>query len=92
MSWGQSADLYCWRQPIDDITSVASFFVSRIDGAVDKTIDERVAADDPQSDELKALRGEVAIANARMAYRWYLDFIRSERWQALAARGATPQW
>ena len=78
-------------QPIDGITSVASFFVSRIDGAIDKAIDERVAADDPQSDELKALRGKVAIANAKMAYQWYLDFIRSERWQALVARGATPQ-
>ena len=40
---------------------------------------------------MKALRGKVAIANAKMAYQWYLDFIRSERWQALAARGATPQ-
>lgn len=78
-------------QPIDGIASVASFFVSRIDGAIDKAIDERVAADDPLSDELKALRGKVAIANAKMAYQWYLDFIRSERWQALADRGATPQ-
>lgn len=78
-------------EPIAGIASVASFFVSRIDGAVDKAIDERVAADDPQSDELKALRGRVAIANAKRAYQWYLDFIRSERWQALAARGAAPQ-
>ena len=78
-------------QPIDGIASVASFFVSRIDSAVDKAIDERVAADDPQSDELKALRGKVAIANAKIAYQWYLDVLRSQRWQALAARGATPQ-
>jgi len=78
-------------QPIAGIASVASFFVSRIDGAIDKAIDERVASDDPQADELKALRGKVAIANAKMAYQWYLDFIRSERWQALAAKGATPQ-
>jgi transaldolase len=78
-------------QPIDRIASVASFFVSRIDGAIDKEIDRRVAADDPESDALKALRGKVAIANAKMAYQWYLEFIASDRWKALADAGAMPQ-
>jgi len=72
-------------EPIDTIASVASFFVSRIDGKIDKKIDSL------GTDEAKALRGKVAIANAKMAYQWYLDFIKSDRWQALAARGAMPQ-
>ncbi len=78
-------------QPIDRIASVASFFVSRIDSAIDKAIDERVAAGDAEADALKALRGKVAIANAKLAYQWFLDFEKSDRWQALAAKGAQPQ-
>ena len=78
-------------QPIDRIASVASFFISRIDSAIDKKIDERIAAGDAESDALKAVRGKVAIANAKMAYQWYLDFLKSDRWQALAAKGAQPQ-
>ena len=78
-------------QPIDRISSVASFFVSRIDSAIDKEIDRRVEAGDPEADALKALRGKVAIANAKMAYQWYLEFIASDRWKALAGAGAMPQ-
>ena len=78
-------------QPIDRISSVASFFVSRIDAQIDKKIDDRVAAGDKDADALKALRGKVAIANAKMAYQWYLDFVKSDRWQKLAAKGAKPQ-
>jgi len=37
------------------------------------------------------VRGKVAIANAKLAYAWYEEFIASERWQKLAARGAMPQ-
>jgi transaldolase len=72
-------------QPIDRIASVASFFVSRIDSAIDKKIDEL------GSDEAKAVRGKVAIANAKLAYQWYLDFIESDRWKTLAEKGAMPQ-
>ena len=78
-------------EPIDRISSVASFFVSRIDAQIDKKIDDRVAAGDKDADALKALRGKVAIANAKMAYQWYLDFVKSDRWQKLAAKGAKPQ-
>lgn len=78
-------------QPIDRIASVASFFVSRIDTMIDKAIDQRVADGDPEADALKSLRGKVAIANAKMAYQWFLDFEKSDRWQALAAKGAQPQ-
>lgn len=78
-------------QPIDRIASVASFFVSRIDSAIDKEIDRRVGENDPEAEALKAIRGKVAIANAKLAYQWFLDFEKSERWQALAAKGAQPQ-
>ena len=78
-------------EPIDRIASVASFFVSRIDAQIDKKIDTRVADGDPESDALKALRGKVAIANAKLAYAWYEELIAGERWQALKAKGAMPQ-
>jgi transaldolase/glucose-6-phosphate isomerase len=78
-------------QPIDKIASVASFFVSRIDASIDKEIDARVEKGDADADALKAIRGKVAIANAKMAYQWYLEFLESDRWQALAAKGAQPQ-
>ncbi len=78
-------------QPIDTIASVASFFVSRIDSMIDKEIDRRLGENDPEAETLKGLRGKVAIANAKMAYQWFLDFEKSDRWQALAAKGAQPQ-
>lgn len=77
--------------PIDRIASVASFFVSRIDSAIDRTIDARVKGCDPEADALKAVRGKVAIANARLAYRHYAEMTCSDRWRALAAKGAMPQ-
>ncbi len=78
-------------QPIDRIASVASFFVSRIDATIDKEIDARLDKGDAEAEALKAVRGKVAIANAKMAYQWYLDFLKTDRWQALAAKGAQPQ-
>ncbi len=78
-------------EDISHIASVASFFVSRIDGLIDKEIDKRVAAGDAEADTLKSLRGKVAIANAKMAYQHYLEISASPRWQALKAAGANPQ-
>ena len=77
--------------PIDKIASVASFFISRIDAEIDGAIDKRVAEGDAEAEALKAIKGKVAIANAKLAYAWYQDFIASDRWQALAAKGAQPQ-
>jgi transaldolase len=74
------------------VHGVASFFVSRIDAAIDKTIDERLTgADAATAARLKALRGRVAIANAKVAYQRYLEMIAAPRWQALAGAGAAPQ-
>jgi transaldolase/glucose-6-phosphate isomerase len=72
------------------VHGVASFFVSRIDTSIDRKIDAR-AATDPEAAALKALRGKVAIANAKVAYQHYLEMMQSPRWRALAAAGAAPQ-
>jgi len=76
---------------ISKIASVASFFVSRIDGKIDGAIDRRVKEGDKDAEALKALRGKVAIANAKVAYQHYLEVTASERWKKLAAAGANPQ-
>lgn len=75
------------------IASVASFFVSRIDTAVDKLLGGRIAAapDDAARARLKGLLGKAAIANAKLAYRSYLEVFGAPRWQALAAKGARTQ-
>ena len=76
---------------VSKVHGVASFFVSRVDTQIDKQIDERVKAGDAQADELEALRGKVAIANAKIAYQRYIDMIGTSRWKALAEAGASPQ-
>lgn len=68
--------------PVDRIASVASFFVSRIDTAVDALLEKSGRTD---------IAGKVAIANARLAYASYLDHVGGERWRALRSRGARPQ-
>lgn len=75
------------------VASVASFFVSRIDSVVDKQLDEKIArANDPSEKErLAALKGKVAIANAKMAYQDYKGLFSGPRWDKLAAKGARPQ-
>ena len=75
------------------IASVASFFVSRIDSVVDKQLDEKIAqANDPtEKERLSALKGKIAIANAKMAYQDYKRLFSGERWERLAAKGAKPQ-
>jgi transaldolase len=67
------------------LTSVASFFVSRVDSEVDKRLD-KIGGDDA-----KALRGKAAIANTRLAYELYEKKFGTDRWKALAAAGAKPQ-
>jgi transaldolase/glucose-6-phosphate isomerase len=74
------------------VASVASFFVSRIDVAVDKLIDDRLregAVDQPTA--LAALKGKVAIANAKLAYERYQRLFAGPRWEKLSAKGARVQ-
>src|SRR3984957_5308028 len=75
------------------VASVASFFVSRIDSAVDKQLDEKIAmANDPtEKERLTALKGKVAIANAKLAYQDYKRLFSGARWEKLAAKGAKPK-
>ncbi|MGC2741798.1 MAG: transaldolase [Candidatus Angelobacter sp.] len=77
---------------ISGIASVASFFVSRIDTLVDSIIEEHLkTAKGAGAQLLESLRGKVAIANAKQAYRYYQKMIEAPRWKALAARGAQTQ-
>ncbi len=70
---------------LSSIASVASFFVSRVDTEVDKRLDRIGTV------RAAKLRGKAAIANARLAYQQYEQFMATPRWQALAAAGARPQ-
>ena len=70
------------------VASVASFFVSRVDTAVDALLEQRIG----QGDEaLKALLGKAAIANAKLAYQTFKETFDSERFVALRAKGARGQ-
>ncbi len=71
------------------VSSVASFFVSRVDTEVDRRI-ERIAGDGGGPD-LLALRGRAAVAQARLAYRLFTQRFSGPRWEVLAARGARVQ-
>ena len=75
------------------VASVASFFVSRIDSAVDNLLSARIAAcaSEEESDLLRRMVGKVAIANAKQTYQKYLRLFSGPRWDALAAQGARPQ-
>ncbi len=77
--------------PIDRISSVASFFVSRVDSAIDRDLETMAIADESRAAELRALQGKAAIANAKMAYRLFSASFSGARWEALAARGARVQ-
>src|SRR6266851_6213697 len=75
------------------VASVASFFVSRIDTMVDEALDKPIAAvaDAGEKARLAAIKGTVAIANAKLAYRLYQQLFSDERWQRLAQQGAQTQ-
>jgi transaldolase len=70
-------------EPIDRISSVASFFVSRVDSKVDAALDEKGGPAD--------LKGKAAIANAKIAYEEFERIFSGDRWEALAAKGANVQ-
>lgn len=69
-------------ESINEISSVASFFLSRIDVLLDPIL---------QENELIDLKGEVAIASAKKAYEIYKEVFSGERWEKLEAKGARPQ-
>jgi transaldolase/glucose-6-phosphate isomerase len=70
------------------VASVASFFVSRIDVAVDRLLDDKIKSG---RKELSSLRGKVAIANAKLAYQRYKRLFAGSRWDKLKSKGARTQ-
>ena len=87
------ADRVARGQPISGVASVASFFVSRIDTLADALLDElcTTAETDEVRGRAEALKGRVAIANAKLAYQDWRALVARPRWTRLAAQGAQPQ-
>jgi transaldolase / glucose-6-phosphate isomerase len=78
---------------VSKMASVASFFISRIDSLVDSMIDARLktSKDAGEQQQLKNVEGKVAIANGKQTYQKYQAIFGSDRWKALAAKGAQTQ-
>jgi transaldolase/glucose-6-phosphate isomerase len=78
---------------VSRMASVASFFISRIDNAVDAIAQERLKAgvSAEEQAQLTSILGKTAIANGKLAYQSYLRIFATGRWQSLAARGAQTQ-
>lgn len=77
--------------PVDHIASVASFFVSRVDSAIDKQLETMAIANESKANALRALQGKAAIANAKLAYRLFTASFSGARWDALSSKGARVQ-
>ncbi len=75
--------------PINEISSVASFFVSRIDALAEKQME--VTLKDHDDPEVRSLFGKVAIANAKLAYQLFKGVFSGERWEKLRHHGANVQ-
>ena len=79
-------------EDISKVASVASFFLSRIDVMIDDKIDSKLeSASGDDKAKLEAIKGKVAIANAKIAYQKYKEIFGSDRWKALAEKGAKVQ-
>jgi transaldolase/glucose-6-phosphate isomerase len=78
---------------VSRITSVASFFISRIDNSMDALVTERLktSKDQREQEQLKSLLGKVAIANGKQTYVSYQSIFSGDRWKALTAKGAQTQ-
>lgn len=76
---------------LEHIASVASFFLSRIDVKVDPRLDEITAEGGEQAEVAARLRGNTAIANAKIAYQIYGEIFESARFEKLAEKGARTQ-
>lgn len=78
-------------KPLSGVASVASFFVSRVDSAIDAKLDALAAAGTIGAERATALKGRAAIANAKRAYRLFQRRFAGARWDALHAKGAQLQ-
>jgi len=78
-------------KPIEDVASVASFFVSRVDSKADKALDAAVESGKVTAQDAGRLKGRAAVANAILAYEVYLDVFHSDRFKKLRDAGARVQ-
>ncbi len=78
-------------KPAARVASVASFFISRIDSLVDSLLDERIAQGGRAAESAETLRGQVAIASAKVAYQIYKETFGGDRFSELARKGAARQ-
>jgi len=78
-------------QPLERVASVASFFVSRVDTAVDAELETIAKDGGANAEKAKRLMGRAAIANAKLAYQRFSEVFAGERWERLAAKGAQMQ-
>ena len=79
-------------EDISKISSVASFFLSRIDSNIDDRIDAKLkTAEGEAKAKLESVKGKVAIANAKIAYQKYKEIFSGDRWNALKDKGAKVQ-
>lgn len=78
-------------QPVEGVASVASFFLSRIDVLVDPLLEEIAGAGGPKAETARVLRGQTAIASAKLAYAMYREIFTGARFSGLRARNARTQ-
>ncbi|MGE0826180.1 MAG: transaldolase [Candidatus Binatia bacterium] len=78
-------------EPVKRVASVASFFVSRIDAMVDPVLEKVITQGDKRGELAKELRGQVAIASAKVAYQLSQEIFGGARWRLLAKKGARIQ-
>jgi transaldolase len=78
-------------KPINQVTSVASFFLSRIDTLVDPQLEEIIPLDSQTKIAAKEAHGEVAISSAKAAYQIYKEIFGSPRFKKLERKGARVQ-
>ncbi|MFZ0610985.1 MAG: transaldolase [Desulfobacterales bacterium] len=78
-------------EPLDRVASVASFFLSRIDVLVDPQLEKHIQTGGDGADKAAKIRGQVAVASARLAYQIYKDVFAAQDFKKLAERGACPQ-
>jgi transaldolase len=83
--------LYGGGRPARKVTSVASFFLSRIDVLLDPQFEKLIQENCPEAHIVSDLHGQIAVHSAKAAYAIYHDLFSTRRWAALARQGATPQ-
>lgn len=83
----------CLEKGIDvsKVNSVASIFVSRIDGRVDKILDELIQKDSSKKEDIHSLKGKTAVANSHVIYKDYTDIFSSDEFVKLKEKGANVQ-